>query len=159
MASLDLKTILSIIRPQIGEKMYEDLKLNINELVNDYNDLLEENKGLMASNEGNEDSDSSESSIEEYNPPEIEESDQEPTRSIEFNCPGDLHPLDREYESVEEMIKVFKVDHVKFRSFIISLELQLRNGRKLEYGLGLMTDYRDYLEKEKEYGRYCDYLE
>ena len=171
MASLDLKTILSIIRPQIGEKMYEDLKLNINELVNDYNDLLEENKGLMASNEGNEDSDSSESSIEEYNPPEIEEfdlnnpdypdleSDQEPTRSIEFNCPGDLHPLDREYESVEEMIKVFNVDPVKFRSFIISLELQLRNGRKLEYGLGLMTDYRDYLEKEKEYGRYCDYLE
>ena len=31
--------------------------------------------------------------------------------------------------------------------------------RKLEYGLHLMVAYRYYLEEEKEYGRYCDYLE
>ena len=50
-----------------------------------------------------------------------------------------LHRRTKTDESVEEMIKVFNVDPVKFRSFIISLELQLRNGRKLEYGLGQIS--------------------
>ena len=35
-----------------------------------------------------------------------------------------MHPLDREYESAEEMIKIFNVDPVKFMSFIMLEEIK-----------------------------------